>query len=336
MIVRRHRASTMLELLVVIAVIAVMISLLLPALQQAREQARKIQCTNNLLQIGVALQNYNAAHRVLPPGCVNATEPVLNTEAGYKMSWMIQILPFVGHRGIWSKIDFENPATSFGATPVAASEAETVDDPDPGFGAFGGLGGVGFGGSSQPRGQNTDEAEPVSTVAYAGNPEIAIELFICPAVPLASNFSTTTYAGCFGGKVTTIDSSSDGLLYLNSSESLDAIPDGQSATILVAESHTDLDFNNGWVAGDFSTLRSTAGGFDRSFGAAIYGRGAGLGASDADSIKPLTGFGGPHAAIVMCLMADGSVRRLRRDLDVDLVERLGSRNDGSLISDDEF
>jgi len=328
--VRRHRAFTLLELLVVIAVIAIMISLLLPAIQQARERARQLQCTNNLLQIGVALQNYNSAHGVLPPGSVNATEPVLNTEAGYKMSWMIQILPYVGHRGIWSKIDFENPATSFRATPDPAAEMEPADDPETAWGS------IGFGGGLQRSSTLNDEPDPVSTTAWAGNPEIAIDLFVCPSVPLATSFSTTTYAGCLGGKSTTIDSSCDGLLYLNSSESLDAVSDGQSATILVAEAHPDVNFNNGWVAGDFSTLRSTAGGFDRNLTVNIYGSGAGNQGSEAEGPRPLTGFGGPHPAIVMCLMADGSVRRIRRDIDVDLLERLGSRNDGSLISDHEF
>jgi len=331
MMVRRRKAFTMLELLVVIAVIAVMISLLLPALQSARERARQIQCTNNLLQIGIALQNYNSAHGVLPPGCVNSTEPVLNTEAGYKMSWMIQILPYAGHRGIWSKIDFGNPATSFGASPEPEPAPVSTPSSEPAFGGFGG-----FGGFQRQGGRAADEPDSVSTFAYAGNPEIAIELFICPSVPLTSSFSTTTYAGCFGGKSTTIDSSSDGLLYLNSSESLDTIPDGQSATILVAESHPDINFNNGWVAGDLSTLRSTAGGFDRSSSGDIYGRSVGVSATDGSPLQPLTGFGGPHANIVKCLMADGSVRSIRRDIDADLLERLGSRNDGSLISDDEF
>ncbi len=331
MMIRRHRAFTLLELLVVIAVIAVLISLLLPALQQARERARQIQCTNNLLQIGIALQNYNSAHGVLPPGCVNATEPVLNTEAGYKMSWMIQILPYVGHRGIWSKINFENPATSFGATPDPVAAIEPVVESEP---AFGGLGA--FGGGAPRSSESDEESDSVTKAAWAGNPEIAIELFVCPSVPLASNFSTTTYAGCLGGNSTTIDSSSDGLLYLNSSESLDAIPDGQCATILVAEAHSDVNFNNGWVAGDLSTLRSTVGGFDRSSAGEFYGRRIGYGASGDDPLKPLTGFGGPHAAIVMCLMADGSVRRMCRDIDAELLERLGSRNDGSLISDHEF
>src|SRR5216684_1150993 len=68
---------TLIELLVVIAIIAVLIALLLPAVQAAREAARRAQCVNNLMQLGIALQNYESAHEVLPPGVVNETGPIL-------------------------------------------------------------------------------------------------------------------------------------------------------------------------------------------------------------------------------------------------------------------
>lgn len=74
---RISRGFTLLELMIVIAIIAILISLLLPSIQQAREAARRTQCQNNLLQLGIAFHNYNLTHTMLPSGCVNPTGPVV-------------------------------------------------------------------------------------------------------------------------------------------------------------------------------------------------------------------------------------------------------------------
>ncbi len=103
---RSRCGFTLIELLVVIAIIAILIALLLPAVQQAREAARRSSCKNNLMQIGVALQNYEMAHNVLPSGTVNPTGPIRNEAKGYHVSWILQILPYLDERTAFNKFDF--------------------------------------------------------------------------------------------------------------------------------------------------------------------------------------------------------------------------------------
>ncbi len=98
-------AFTLVELLVVIAIIGILVGLLLPAVQAAREAARRMQCTNNLMQLGVALHNYEMAHRTLPPGTVDAKGPIVHLPLGYHHNWIVQILPMLDERNAYKKLD---------------------------------------------------------------------------------------------------------------------------------------------------------------------------------------------------------------------------------------
>ena len=103
---RFRRGFTLIELLVVIAIIAILIALLLPAVQQAREAARRTQCKNNLMQIGIAMHTYEMSFEMMPPGTVNLTGPIRNIEDGYHMSWLVQILPAIEQAGLFGMINF--------------------------------------------------------------------------------------------------------------------------------------------------------------------------------------------------------------------------------------
>jgi prepilin-type N-terminal cleavage/methylation domain-containing protein/prepilin-type processing-associated H-X9-DG protein len=116
---------TLIELLVVIAIIAVLIALLLPAVQSAREAARRAQCCNNLMQMGLALQSYESAHEVLPPGVVNLTGPVLDQPKGYGFGWLTQVLPYFEMKNAYNhfnlKIGLYEPQNSTTRTNLVRS-----------------------------------------------------------------------------------------------------------------------------------------------------------------------------------------------------------------------
>lgn len=103
-----QRGFTLIELLVVIAIIAVLIALLLPAVQQAREAARRSQCQNNLKQLGLALHNYHDIHNTFPPegiwglGSAGSMQP-------RNYSWIAMILPQMEQSGLYDAIDFTLP-----------------------------------------------------------------------------------------------------------------------------------------------------------------------------------------------------------------------------------
>lgn len=103
---RTSRGFTLVELLVVIAIIGVLIALLLPAVQQAREAARRMQCMNHLAQLVLALHNYESANQFFPAGSINDTSPIRNVPKGYHHNWISATLPYLGDKTTYDHIDF--------------------------------------------------------------------------------------------------------------------------------------------------------------------------------------------------------------------------------------
>jgi len=101
---RRSSGFTLIELLVVIAIIAILIALLLPAVQQAREAARRTQCRNNLKQFGLALHNYHDTHSAFPPGQIRGARGGIEYGSGF--TWGAMILPFMDQAPLYNQLNF--------------------------------------------------------------------------------------------------------------------------------------------------------------------------------------------------------------------------------------
>ncbi len=107
---RRYRGFTLIELLVVIAIIAVLVALLLPAVQQAREAARRGQCKNQLKQIALAVHNYEGTHTCFPPGQIRLGFATMPRVRGWSM--FVQLLPYFDQEPLYNTWDFANPLTN--------------------------------------------------------------------------------------------------------------------------------------------------------------------------------------------------------------------------------
>ena len=107
----RRPGFTLIELLVVIAIIAVLIALLLPAVQAAREAARRMQCTNNLKQLGLGIQNYISQNNSFPPmlnnyNLVGIALPNVTGDGNWPTSWTVSLLPFFEQMALYNAVNF--------------------------------------------------------------------------------------------------------------------------------------------------------------------------------------------------------------------------------------
>jgi prepilin-type N-terminal cleavage/methylation domain-containing protein/prepilin-type processing-associated H-X9-DG protein len=317
-VAKRPRAFTLIELLVVIAIIAVLVALLLPAVQQAREAARRTQCKNNLKQIGLALHNYHEAHNTFPPAYI-ASAPYVDgaTDTKPGWGWATSILPFLDQGTIYNSINFSYPLQDSRNTSL-------IQKLIPGYLCPSDL---------TPNG-------PFAIADSSGN---------MVAMAAASSFSASVGSDASS----TTDATGDGIFYRNSRTRMSDITDGTSTTIMVGE--RAWSNANGIWAGAISggtVKRGSANPCQPVVAGAFYPA-ATLVLShahlnnaliDSDGSAGIDDFSSRHWGGSNFLFADGSIRFVHSipsdnpdgsySGDGKIFQALGTRSGGEVISGD--
>ncbi len=315
---RAHRPHgfTLIELLVVIAIIAVLIALILPAVQQAREAARRTQCKNNLKQIGLALHNYHDTHGMLPPGAMAHLSQQINnavcgvygptwpTRRGF-LAWRVYILPHLDQGALYSKID-----CNFGCRSLAGG----------------------------------GDANQFANSQVGGTPVAA---FLCPSSSLRtfkySNGETlygTHYFGNGGkpdgtnecGGAPSTPQFTSGTFWINSAVGIGGMTDGSSNTLLVGESSLSSAWAPNaapWIEGASAT---GAGHINRTY----TNYGWLTSAVSINSSVPSTShapMSSHHTAGAQFLFGDGAVRFLSQNMDGRTYDAIFTRSGAETVND---
>jgi prepilin-type N-terminal cleavage/methylation domain-containing protein/prepilin-type processing-associated H-X9-DG protein len=343
----RRDAFTLIELLVVIAIIGILIALLLPAVQAAREAARRAGCVNNLKQIGLALHNYVASTGVFPPGYVSAINPTItdacdqdaengsSVDLGSGWAWGSMILPYMEQQTVYNSINFnlsvafhQNDTCSLTALSVYLCPSDSGPSTIPVF---------------------ADPPDPAQPGTYSGS-------------NIVDTLSRGNYVGMYGiGEICSQSGANDspnnnnigplgqhaGIFYRNSAVTLAGVTDGTSQTIAVGERSHNLSYVT-WVArsigGWLGKTSPIEGGTDQfnpspeECWTQVLGP-AGLEDGPRTINNPeahVEDYWSRHSGGANFLFADGSVRFLKSSISPTPWRALATRNFSEIVSSDSF
>jgi prepilin-type N-terminal cleavage/methylation domain-containing protein len=309
---RHSRAFTLTELLVVLAVIAILVGLLLPAVQSAREAARRLSCGNHLKQLGIGLHNYEAQARRLPFGWND-----------HGTLWSAMLLPALEQTNLYNQMAFSenmNWAANNGnraacETPLAVFRCASLPVPEH------------MNYNLIPR------RVPVSYRGVGGS-EISSD-------DTSTRVGYETYAAAATKSFEMRDL--DGMFYLCSATRFADVTDGLSNTVFLGESYTDPEFIKDGQGMDYWAIGSPqidpctcAGGtdgteFSEAVGSMLVRINARFKNPALDGRLMEVAFGSYHAGGAFFLMGDGSVRFLPDSVDWQVYRALGSRHGGEVV-----
>ena len=285
-----------------ITIIGILIALLLPAVQAAREAARKTQCCNHLKQIGLALHNYHATHGVFPPGCVP-----------HQWSFKAMLLPYIEQTATYASIDFANNTNSSGRYSCLVEVARIVAEHS-GTNPLGTFIPV-FSCPSDPRqicfyeyGPPYDRLGLGNYLGVAGDEVPVLSEGVPQYPPWHSSYDPST-----------IPPIKNGMLSFNSDIHVADVRDGTSNTMMVGERGISKDWNYGW---------NICAGYE---GDSFIPAGAGFSPGEPTGGVNDTHFWSYHPGGGHFLFADGSVHFLSYSIDFNNYKALATRDRGEVI-----
>jgi len=307
---RRSRpAFTLVELLVVIAIIGILIALLLPAVQAAREAARRSQCVNNLKQMGLGLHNYHDTYKTFPSAIVPSGTLLANDATAHYMVWSGLLLPFVEQQALWNSITPKGSLTLWTGTNLTYLQQAKI---------------AGFQCPSAPESGSTFDDGRGVTPRYHSNYNCAVSGLMGCSVCTGGNSYNEEHFDDFATTSTAYDGAFN--TWGRICYTFASITDGTSNTIFVGEvcQLSTNSYTNKYIYIGGINPQDQLGRWEASTGVQMN--------SMDTSWIGFSGFRSRHPGGALFLLGDGSAKFLSETIDRSTYAYLGTRAGGESVT----